>query len=273
MLAPQRRAGTTGVGGAPGSVRVGAFYAGSEESDLAVFAPLDPRVGTKLEVPFFFYLVEHPAGRVLFDTGTHPSVATCPEQRLGAWAKGIDCNPHQAPLELLAAVGVGPHDIDYVAMSHLHYDHAGGLEFFPDATVLVQCRELEVAHWPPVYQRQFYTTVDFEHTTSWLELEGDYDVFGDGRVRLFTTPGHTEGHQSLLVILDDGAVILAGDAAYTPWTFEQSIVPAIVADPAAMVRSWGRIRALRRQYDAEVLFTHDTEYRETTRLAPERWYG
>jgi N-acyl homoserine lactone hydrolase len=255
-----------------GSVRVGAFYLGGVESDLAVFAPLDPRVGTKLESPFFFYLIEHPAGCLLFDTGAHPSIATDPERRLGAWAKDMKSNAHQAPLELLQAAGRSPDDIDFVAVSHLHYDHAGGLEFFPDTPVLAQRRELELAHWPPIYQRRFYAPADYAATTAWIELDGDHDVFGDGRVRLFPTPGHTAGHQSLLITLGHGALILAGDAAYTSWAFEQSIMPAIVADPDAMVRSWGRLRELRRTCDAKLLFTHDPDYRTATRLAPEDWY-
>ena len=90
---------------------------------------------------------------------------------------------------------------------------------------------------------------------------------------LFPTPGHTAGHQSLLVRLDDAsAMILVADAAYLPRNIELNVLPAIVWSPDAMVASWSRIRRLKRRHKADLLFTHDLEWPQNTKVAPESWY-
>ena len=100
-----------------------------------------------------------------------------------------------------------PADIKYVAVSHTHPDHIGNVELFPQSMLLVQKAEYE---WPsPLGVGRFKP----EHPVT--KLEGDYDVFGDGSVTIIATPGHTPGHQSLLVKLPKtGALVLSGDAVH-----------------------------------------------------------
>lgn len=257
------------------AIRVHALHGGGEIADMSVFDPFHPEIGTKVEIPYFFYVIAHPEGNVLFDTGGHPALVSDPRARLGDAADAFEVTMEEGDdvVSQLQAAGFEPGDISHVVLSHLHYDHAGGIEFFPDATFYAQRRELEFAHWPPVYQREIYVRADFDHPVEWVELEGDHDLFGDGTVLLFPTPGHTAGHQSMLVRLDGGrALILVADAAYLPRNIEQNVLPAIVWSPDAMVASWQRIRALQRRYDAELIFTHDLEWQQKTRVAPERWY-
>jgi glyoxylase-like metal-dependent hydrolase (beta-lactamase superfamily II) len=256
-------------------VRVYAFHGGGEIADMSVFDPFHPDVGTKVEIPYFFYVIQHPEGNVLFDTGGHPALIDNPRERLGDAADAFEVTMKEGDdvVSQITSAGFRPADIDMVVLSHLHYDHAGGIEFFPESQFYAQRRELEFAHWPPIYQREIYLPADFDHPVRWNELTGDHDLFGDGRVIVFPTPGHSAGHQSVLVGLDsDRALILVADAAYLPRNIEENVLPGIVWSPDAMVASWERIRALKRRHNADLLFTHDLAWPERTRVAPEQWY-
>jgi glyoxylase-like metal-dependent hydrolase (beta-lactamase superfamily II) len=255
-------------------VRLYAFLAGRERCDIAVFNPFDEAVGTKIEIPYLFFLIQHPKGNVLFDSGVHPEVRTDRKLRLGAAADAFDIilQPEDAVVDRLRSIGVTPDQVRHVAHSHLHVDHAGGIEFFPKATFYIQRAELSFAYWPPVYQEAIYIRKDFDHDYKWKVLEGEFDIFDDGRVVLFPTPGHTPGHQSLLVRLENNSLILIGDAAYYPKNIEESLLPGILWSPDAMIASWAAIRAMQKRYTAELIFTHDPDYASKIRVAPEAWY-
>jgi N-acyl homoserine lactone hydrolase len=255
-------------------VRVYALHGGGERVDMSIFDPFHPDVGSKVVVPYFFYVIAHPDGNVLFDTGGHVSLIDDPRARLGDAADYFEVVMEAGDdvVSQVKGIGLEPEDIGHVVLSHLHYDHAGGMEFFPDAEFYAQEVELQFANWPPVYQRDAYLPVDYQHPVRWNELVGEHDVFGDGRVTIFPTPGHTKGHQSMLVHLDDRSLILVADAAYLPRNMELNVLPAIVWSPDAMVDSWRRIRRLQREHDAELIFTHDLAWPEATKVAPEAWY-
>jgi N-acyl homoserine lactone hydrolase len=241
------------------ATRLRALHGGGEITTMSLFDPFHPEVGTRVEIPYYFYLVEHREGVVLFDTGGHPDLVADPRGRLGAAADAFEVvmRPGDDIVSKLATLGIGPDGVDQVVLSHLHYDHAGGIEFFPHAMFHVSRRELELARRPPVYQRDLYVPADFEHPVRWHEIDGDHDLFGDGALLIFPTPGHTLGHQSMLVKVADEAVILVGDAAPEARNMRERILPGIVAGPDAMVASWERIEQLQREHGAELLFTHD----------------
>lgn len=251
-----------------------ALHCGGEEVDLCEFDPFDPRRGTKVTSPFFAYLIDHPRGAVLFDTGANRSFALDPTQRYGALAAGFAIQMTEADhvVARISELGFKPEDVDWVVLSHLHYDHAGNVEDFPGSKVLVQTSELVFAHWPPVYQRATFLQRDFPFNANWIEVDGEYDIFGDGRLITFPTPGHTPGHQSMLVQLDKKTLILVGDAAYQPDKMAARKLPALVWSPDAMVASWQKIEAWQRKYNAELILTHDLGFAGTTRVAPGEWY-
>lgn len=255
-------------------MRLYAFHCGGEIVPMSVISPFAENPGEMIEIPYFVYLVQHESGNVLFDSGSHPSLADRPHDRLGAVADLIEIKMETTDgvVDHLAKIGVSPSDVDLVVQSHLHYDHAGGLEFFPGTPVVVQQEELDFANKPPIYQEDMYVAADFEGVDNWKAIEGDYDVFGDGKIVAFPTPGHTRGHQSLLVRLPGGSVILVADAAYAPESIEESILPGLLWSPDAMIESWERIRKMRDEENAKLILTHDREYATNTKLAPDAWY-
>jgi N-acyl homoserine lactone hydrolase len=212
---------------------------------------------------------------VLFDSGAHPSLATDPRQRLGDEADNweIKMRADDGVLDHLAKIGLAAGDIGHVVQSHLHYDHAGGIEFFPGTPIVVQRDELAFAYDPPVYQAGLYVRADFDVPgVRWLQVDGEHDLFGDGKLVLIPTPGHSKGHQSLVVELESGTVILLADAAYLVEKMRARALPAVVWSPDAMVASWERIEALERERGAELVATHDLNFAERIRLAPGAWY-
>lgn len=256
-------------------MRLYAFHCGGEMVPMSVISPFAENPGEMIEIPYFFYLVQHEQGNVLFDSGTHPSLADRPEERLGPVAELIEIKmePTDGVVDHLAKVGLSPDDIDLVIQSHLHYDHAGGLEFFPDSLpVMVQEEEFNFAFDPPVYQKDMYVAADFDKVINWKKISGEEDVFGDGKIVAFPTPGHSRGHQSLLVRLEEQPVILVADAAYARESIDEQILPGVLWSPDAMVDSWQHIRRLRDETGAHLIVTHDREYPVNTKLAPDGWY-
>ena len=256
-------------------MRLYAFHCGTERCDWAVFDPFDARVGQKLLNPYFVYVVSHPDGWVLIDTGLHPAVRTNPRGHLGAAADSFvieKLDENDDVVAKLAMLGLQPTDIHHVVQTHLHFDHAGGLQSFPHATIYVQAAELPFAYWPPVYQRSIYVKADFDHPLRWKELLGEHDLFGDGRILLVPTPGHTPGHQSVVLRLDGGAIILIADAHYLVEKMRERLLPSVVWSPDAMVASWLKLEELEARYEAELISTHDPDWATRVRLAPDAWY-
>jgi N-acyl homoserine lactone hydrolase len=252
------------------ATRVYAFHCGGDRSGMGVYDPIDEDGGRIVYGPYFFFLVEHPQGRLLFDTGTHPKWKGADTQEGAGIA--VVVGEDDDVISKLATLGISPTDIDHVVVSHLHFDHAGGLQFFPHAPIYVQERELRAAFWPPVYQRDLYDRDDFDHDLNWHELDGEYDVFGDGSVTIIPTPGHTSGHQSLCVELPSGLTVFAADASYLESKMRERRVPGIVWSPDAMVSSWRALEQLERSRGGRLVFTHDFDFRESKPLAPDAWY-
>lgn len=165
-----------------------------------------------IRAPVPCYLVDHPRGKLLFDTGMtmrfQERVASSPSAAAGF---ALELTEEQQVGARLQAMGIDPATIDLVAISHLHLDHCAGLSELPNATLLVQRPEYEVAFGDadPQYDRSYY---DLGHPIK--KINGEYDVFGDGTVVLFPTYGHSAGHQSLRVRLPDRDVVLASDCCY-----------------------------------------------------------
>lgn len=255
-------------------VQIHALHCGADVCDWAVMDPFDPKVGQKLQDPYFVYVVKHPDGIILLDSGAHPDLRTDPRSRLGDAGDDFEIvlSAEDRLDAKLATIGLTPADVDMVVQSHLHFDHAGGLYLFPDTPVLVQREELAFARRPPIYQQEIYVAEDFAGVSEWREIDGDHDIFGDGRVVALSTPGHSKGHQSLLVKTDTQVVMLLADATYLLSKMRERRLPGILWSPDAMIASWERIEELEREHDAFLIATHDLDFRERIKLAPHAWY-
>src|SRR2546423_12375585 len=167
----------------------------------------------------------------------------------------------QTLVSQLEALGVKPSDITFVAVSHTHPDHIGNVELFPRAMLLVQKAEYE---WPGANNAPRFTP---EHPVT--TLEGDKDVFGDGSVTILATPGHTPGHQSLLVKLPKtGALVLSGDAVHFQANWDNRRVPANNVDQEQTKASMERIARILAQEKATLWINHDKVQRDSLTMAP-----
>jgi glyoxylase-like metal-dependent hydrolase (beta-lactamase superfamily II) len=232
--------------------------------------------GEVLRAPCLAYLIRHPAlGPIPIDTGLHPDALTNLRKDFGL-AMGLlfrDLTPAGPPFdEQLRERGVQPDELDRVVMTHLHVDHTGGMRLLPRATFLCTREEWHAAHGrfaalqgyvghhlPPAarvelldYSRQGEPFGSFARTI---------DLFGDGSVRLVSTPGHTPGHQSVLLRLEDGRqVLVVGDAAYTLRSIREQVLPMRTADDEASRRSLRELKAFAEQAPGAVLVpTHDPD--------------
>jgi N-acyl homoserine lactone hydrolase len=245
----------------PGARSLHVLQGGGERALASLFDPGDQDCGRSVFLPYYYYAIDHPAGLVLVDCGAHRDLAIDPVSRTGR-AEALPDVSMTAADDLaaqLARIGAGLADVAHVVVTHLHYDHCGGLSQLPGATVHVQRAELTFAESPPVYQREAYVRADWADVANWDLHDGDCDLFGDGSIRMVPTPGHTPGHQSVIVALADRSVILAGDAIYHPAKTAARRLPGFLWNPDALVASWELIESLAMRHGAEVLLSHFPE--------------
>ncbi|NWG15867.1 MAG: N-acyl homoserine lactonase family protein [Chloroflexi bacterium] len=252
-------------------MRLYAFFAGYEIADKSMLT-LGRGLGVQVKIPFQFFLVEHPKARFLFDTGMNPAALSDPAHYPPTAQFGSYVTEADLAVNRLAEVALKPDDIELVINSHLHYDHAGGNCQFPQATFMVQYDEMQSAMCPEPWSglvAENYARVDFDLPVRYDLLDGDYDVFGDGSARLIRTPGHTRGHQSLVLRLPNtGTMILAQDAVYLLENFERHILATTCFDQKAMYFSYRRLQDIQRLENALILPGHDIQAWEKLRHAP-----
>ena len=224
----------------------------------------------KVNLPIPSYLIEHPKGRMLFDTGMHPDCQHDPAGRIGPRAMQLfsfNYHPGEEISARLEAIGHDPAKIDLVVNSHFHFDQVGGNALIPNATMVVQRREWEAGMDPDIAARRGFNRRDFDLGHKVRLLDGEHDVFGDGSVVCLPTSGHTPGHQSLKVRLDSGEVMLAADSCYFCRTLRERRLPQNVDDREAMLASLDRLAALEKG-GARVFFGHDGGFWKSVPQAP-----
>lgn len=218
-------------------------------------------VGKSMPMSENCYLLHHTQGWLLWDTGIADAIAAMPDGQAPADPRAIHWYRPKTLVAELGELGIKPSDIKYLGISHSHPDHTGNVELFPQAMLLVQKAEYE---WPsPPGTERFKP----EHPVT--KLEGDYDIFGDGSATIIATPGHTPGHQSLLVKLPKtGAVLLSGDAVHFKSNWDNRRVPSINFDKEATLASMQHLADVLVQERAQLWINHDKAQTDSLKHAP-----
>jgi glyoxylase-like metal-dependent hydrolase (beta-lactamase superfamily II) len=208
------------------------------------------------------YLIKHAQGWMLWDTGIPDAVAAMPNGLAPADPKGVFWHRPKTLAAQLDQLGVKPSDIKVIAVSHTHPDHIGNVEMFPAAMLYVQKAEYD---WPGANNAPRFKP---EHPVT--KLDGDRDVFGDGSVIILSTPGHTPGHQSLLVKLPHtGAVVLSGDAVHFRSNWDNRGVPSNNFSKEQTLVSMQKLSETLTKEHAQLWINHDKAQRDSLRMSPE----
>jgi N-acyl homoserine lactone hydrolase len=228
-----------------------------------------------VEVPVPFFLVRHADGDIVVDGGNPLAVARDARAHWGALADQfrVRMTEEQHCVAQLHELGIAPESVRHLVQTHLHIDHTGALGHFPDATVIVQAQELDAARVAEPPHAHGYVRDDFDRAgLDWRPVEGELDLFGDGAIRLLSTPGHSAGHMSLLLQLEEtGPVLLTADAAdnFPQWDGQRPPRALYSRDDAK--RSLERLRGLARETDSLVVFGHDPDNWSRLRHAPDHY--
>jgi len=204
------------------------------------------------------YLIQHRNGWMLWDSGNADRIGAAGQ----ANPRGTLTAYMQKPLVAsLKEIGLSPSDIRYFAMSHSHGDHSGNANLFAASRIYMQTAEYNAIHGPAP-EKMGIPPANFKDLpeANIVKLNGDHDVFGDGSVIIKSTPGHTPGHQSLLVNLKKtGPILLSGDLYHYPAerTLKNFNPLANLGDPAQEAASKAKVEALLKQKHAKIWIQHD----------------
>jgi glyoxylase-like metal-dependent hydrolase (beta-lactamase superfamily II) len=237
---------------------------------LSELIPSLPKEKVKeVTIPVNMWVIDHANGLVIFDTGNNAAVSD--GKCKGHWAAGL-CDllkPSQKREDVIDAqlkkLGFSPDQVKAVVTSHAHLDHIGNIKLFPKAVHVIQKKELYQAWWPEKFQGReggVFVMADFDGPArgfNYLELDGDYDLFGDGTIKVISTPGHTLGHQSLKVKLASGKTfIMAQDAIWVKENMEgyPAGINYSVKDYEGSIQ---RLKMIRDLENAELYFGHDPD--------------
>jgi N-acyl homoserine lactone hydrolase len=226
--------------------------------DMGLFSDTGEYDGKPGEIADPCFLIHHPKGWLLWDTGLGDNFA--------ATKGGVDVMPGlhvTVPITLieqLRSLSLTPKDVNYIAFSHFHFDHTGNANEFPDSVWIINKQELAAALSPTPPPAEVPDTFSGYKTAKTQMIDGDYDVFGDGTVRILKAPGHTPGHQALeLKLQKTGTVILSGDLYHLRANREFARVPGLNWNRADTLASMDRIEKIAKNTKARVVVQHDPQ--------------
>jgi len=242
----------------------------SKTNDVSANWTPGVNVGMAWEFSDNCYLIQHGDRLFLWDSGMPDAIAAKPEGVTAA--SGLLTLWVRKPLaSQLQALGIAPGDITDIAFSHFHSDHVGNANLFTAAKLYIQEPEYDAAFGPNAAKFNFNPAL-YENLRSnpTVKLHGDYDVFGDGSVLIVSTPGHTPGHQCLLVRLPErGAVVLSGDMVHFQDNWMHRRVPSRNFDKEQSLQSMEKVAELLAAQHAALWINHDKAQSATIPKAPQ----
>lgn len=222
--------------------------------DMGMFSDTGEYDGKPGDIADPCFVIRHPKGVLVWDTGLG--------DKLAETKGGIDfplghMQVDATLIDQLKQIGLAPSDVTYLAFSHTHFDHTGNANEFPDATWILNKTELAWDESNPGDFVKIDTFSDYK-TAKKQMIDGDYDVFGDGSVRILKTPGHTPGHQSLqLKLKKSGVVILSGDLFHQRANYTFRRVPPFNYERADTLASIDRIATILKNTKGRLVVQHD----------------
>ncbi len=251
------------------SIKMFMFDGGTVQVNmLEIFSQDDAYKGQSKTFADAFYLIQHPDGNLLWDAGLSEDLIgkepfTTPEGAFTVSRKtGIE--------EQLKSIGLSTDDVKYIALSHTHFDHSGSASKLPNAIWIVQENEYNFVTSEEQKKQSPDNFNAIKNLKALKKINGNYDVFGDGRVVIVSTPGHTPGHQSLFVDLEqEGPLMLTGDMYHMEESRENSRVPIFNHDVDQTLASMEVFETFAKDKGARVIIQHSTKDYNSLNPAPE----
>ena len=223
----------------------------------------------QITIPVSMWILKHPKGVVVIDSGNNVAISDSNENCKKYWAAG-SCDflkPSQKRSDVidmqLKKVGLSVDDVKVLITSHTHLDHGGNMGMFPKAIHVVQKKEMYQGWWPEKFQGRavngtfVLADINAARDYNYLELDGDYDLFGDGTVQIISTPGHTIGHQSVKVKLPQaGTIIVSQDAIWMQENLD-GYVAGLNYSQQAYLNSVNKLKMMADLEGAKILMAHD----------------
>lgn len=215
----------------------------------------------EITYPVPVFVIEHPNGLVAVDAGLHPDLAKG-STRLGpldgVFRVHLPPDGTGAAGGVLRSAGFDPTEVGHVVVTHLHFDHVGGLVEFPNARLVVQAAEWAARNDDRMLRSGAYNPADISHGHDRVEISGDHDLFGDGTVTCLLTDGHTAGHQSVRVRTEAETFALCGDCCYLHRSLVDEHLPPFGVDRARQLAAIRRM-GVEESKGANLIFGHDPE--------------
>ncbi|MCM3005183.1 N-acyl homoserine lactonase family protein [Priestia koreensis] len=220
----------------------------------------------RIEVPVSAYLIQHPKGNILIDTGWHAEIRTKQKKHLGRFSYSMfqgKLPKGEAVHEQLLSLHIQPSDLDLVILTHLHADHVSGLEHVKEARkIWTSDVEWKEAHTKLGYIRSLWKGIPIEPFTftdiPFGPTNRGVDVWGDESLYIVHTPGHTRGMVSILAKVSNGWLLLASDVGYSSRSFKEQLLPGLTSNKKEALQSLQWVDDFSKRSDCiGVLANHD----------------
>ena len=250
-------------------VKLYAFSGGTVGvNNLELFSQDTTYQGQTKEFADPFYVITHPKGNLMWDAGL-PQMLVGQDPYTDP-SGAFTVSRQDSVLNQLKVIGMTPDDIDFLALSHTHFDHSGHANSIKNATWLVQEAEYEFITSEETQKNNADIYNAIKELTKVKKLKGDYDVFGDGTVVMKSMPGHTPGHQVLYIDLaDHGPILLTGDLYHLYENREYKRVPSFNYDVEQTLSSMDAFEAFAKEKNAKGYLQHQKDDFNKMPKAPE----